>query len=348
MSTSASGPGGERTAPVTGVVTRLPEPRWATEPPDTPPTIGVLTATPWEFAAMRALLDRRGEDDPDVPRDDPAHYVLGSQPSRRRGTAHRVVLTQLGRSGTDAAANGCTNLLRSFPSVKLVFMVGTAAGIPNLAQPERHVRLGDIVVATQGVVDYDHVRVNGDGVQPRRQFPSPSPRLVRCADRLKADELSGEYPWERWLAGAAPANLNGYARPRPGTDVLHDHDGTRLKHPQRNRSGHRAGLPKVHYGLIGSANRSLRDAAVRDQVATRHGFLALDMESAGVGASCFLNDREWFVVRGVSDYADHHRNEVWRHYASLAAACYVRALLAECLPVEPQYGLGGELAQAEY
>jgi nucleoside phosphorylase len=170
---------------------------------------------------------------------------------------------------------------------------------------------------------------------------------VRCADRLKADELSGEYPWERWLAGEVPANLNGYARPRPGADLLHDHAGLRQKHPQRNRSGHRAGLPKVHYGSIGSANRSLRDAAVRDQVATRHGFLALDMESAGVGSSCFLNDREWFVVRGVSDYADSHRNEVWRHYASLAAACYVRALLAECLPVEPQYG-HGELAPAHY
>lgn len=341
MSTLGSGHNAERPLPV-------PEQRSGSDLFGARPTIGALTATPWEFAAMRALLDRRGEDDVDVPRDDPAHYVLGTQPSRRRGTAHRIVLTQLGRSGTDAAANGCTNLLRSFPSVKLVVMVGTAAGIPNLAYPERHVRLGDIVVATQGVVDYDHVRVNGDGVHPRRQFPSPSPRLVRCADRLKADELSGKFPWERWLVNEVPANLNGYHRPRPSTDVLHDHAGLRLKHPQRNRSGHRAGLPKVHYGSIGSANRSLRDAAVRDDVATRHGFLALDMESTGVGSSCFLNDREWFVVRGISDYADHYRDEVWRHYASLAAASYVRALLAECLPVEPQFGHGGELEPANY
>jgi nucleoside phosphorylase len=335
MSTSGSG----HTTQVTPVVTRLPEPRRAS----TPPTIGVLTATPWEFAAMRALLDRPHNDE--GTRNDPAHYVLGELPSRRSGADHSVVLTQLGRTGTDAAASGCTNLLRSFASVKLVVMVGTAAGIPDLRHPERHVRLGDIVVATQGVVDYDHVRVNGDGVQPRRQFPSPSPRLVRCADRLKADELSGEYPWEEWLGDRMPANLNGYARPRPGTDLLHDHAGRRLKHPQRNRTGHRPGLPKVHYGSIGSANRSLRDAVVRDQVAARHGFLALDMESAGVGSSCFLNDREWFVVRGIADYADSHRNERWRHYASLAAAGYVRALLAECLPVEPQYG-HDELASA--
>lgn len=336
-----SGHNGERRVTV-------PEQRSEAERVDARPTIGVLTATPWEFAAMRALLDGRGEDDVDAPRDDPAHYVLGTQPSRRRGTSHQVVLTQLGRSGTDAAANGCTNLLRSFPSVKLVVMTGTAAGIPNLTYPERHVRLGDIVVATQGVLDYDHVRVNGDGVQPRRQFPSPSPRLVRCADRLKADELIGEYPWERWLVDEVPANLTGYRRPRPNTDVLRGHDSVRLKHPQRNRSGHRTGLPKVHYGSIGSANRSFRDATVRDEVATRYGFLALDMESAGVGASCFLNDREWFVVRGISDYADHYRDEVWRHYASLAAASYVRALLAECQPVEPQYGPGGALEPAHY
>jgi nucleoside phosphorylase len=340
MNRSGSGHNGERPVPV-------PEPRSRSELFEARPTIGALTATPWEFAAMRALLDRQG-DDVDAPRDDPAHYVLGTQPSRRQGNAHRIVLTQLGRSGTDAAATECTNLLRSFPSVKLVVMVGTAAGIPNLAHPEKHVRLGDIVVATQGVVDYDHVRVNGDGVQPRRQFPSPSPRLVRCADRLKADELSGRYPWERRLVDEVPANLNGYGRPRPSTDVLHDHDGARLKHPQRNRSGHRVGLPKVHYGSIGSANRSLRDAAVRDEVARRHGFHALDMESAGVGNSCFLNDREWFVVRGISDYGDRYRDEVWRYYASLAAACFVRALLAECLPVEPQFGHGGELEPAHY
>src|ERR1700742_4368870 len=252
MSASERAQSGERPVPV-------PDRRGGPGRSEARPTIGMLTATPWEFAAMRAVLDRPGEDDADVPPDDPAHYVLGTQPSRRRGIAHQVVLTQLGRSGTDAAANGCTNLLRSFPSVKLVVMVGTAAGIPNLTYPERHVRLGDIVVATQGVVDYDHVRVNGDGTQARRPFPSPSPRLVRCADRLKADEPSGKYPWERWLDDV-PMTLNGYGRPRQSTDVLHDHDGTRLKHPQRGRSRHRVGLPKVHLGSIGSANRSLRDA----------------------------------------------------------------------------------------
>jgi nucleoside phosphorylase len=62
-----------------------------------------------------------------------------------------------------------------------------------------------------------------------------------------------------------------------------------VAHPRRDVSGHRKGFPKVHYGLIGSAERSLWDAAVRDEVAAQHEFLAVEMEGAGLGGSGFVN-----------------------------------------------------------
>jgi nucleoside phosphorylase len=99
--------------------------------------------------------------------------------------------------------------------------------------------------------------------------------------------------------------------------------------PQRNR----AGLPKVHYGRVGSANISLRDAQVRDQLATEYNLRAFEMEGARVGTSAFLNDRHWFMVRGISDYADRGFGTVWRKYASLAAAAYIRTLLGACQPI---------------
>jgi len=79
----------------------------------------------------------------------------------------------------------------------------------------------------------------------------------------------------------------------------------------------------VHYGLIGSANVSLRDAELRDQLATEYNLRAFEMEGAGVGASAFLNDRHWFMVCGISDYADRGFGTTWRNYACLAAATYV-------------------------
>jgi nucleoside phosphorylase len=297
------------------------------------PTIGLVTAMPEEFVAMRALLDDTVER---YVAGDPAFYVLGTLPSRDADQPHDLVLTLLGATATNAAASGCANLIRSFASITMVVMVGTAAGVPNPHRPERHVRLGDIVVASQGVVDYDHIRAVEGGTQPRRPFPVPSPRLAQCADMLKADEISGHRAWEQWLDPSRRPELRGYGRPPERTDVLHDSAGWPLRHPRRDHSGHRKGLPKVHYGLIGSADRSLSDIATRDQLAARHGFLAVEMEGAGIGIGSFLQGREWFVVRGISDYGDPHRDETWRRYASLAAAAYVRALLARCLPLDPR------------
>jgi nucleoside phosphorylase len=339
MTTSKRGHSGDHDVDPASVVDRLPEPRpeaWADHP-----TIGLVTAIPEEFAAVRAMLETSTERNV---AGDPATYVLGSVPSRTNGRSHYTALTLLGETATGAAADGCTHLLRSFPSVAAVVMVGIAAGIPNRERPERHVRLGDIVVATHGIVDYGHVRSVADGEHPRRQFPRPSPRFVRCADMLKADELGGLRPWERWLGANRPPNLAGYDRPPQHTDVLRDSAGSPLPHPRRNLSRHPKTMPKVHYGSIGSADISLRDALVRDELAARHGFLAVEMEGAGIGRSSFLNGKEWFVVRGVSDYGDGYRDDAWRRYASITAAAYVRALLAKCLPLEAQYGHGHRAA----
>jgi nucleoside phosphorylase len=297
-----------------------------------PPTIGIVTAIPEEYAAMCALLDCPVERDV---KGDPATYVLASVPSKSDALNHRVALTQLGATATDAAADGCTHLLRSFPSVAVVLMVGIAAGIPNPRQPTRHVRLGDIVVGTRDFIDYGHLRRVANGEQQRRQFPQPSPRFVRCADMLKAGELGGKRPWEHWIGPGRPANLVRYTRPPHRTDVLRDRAGDAVSHPSRRLSEHPAnGMPKVHYGSIGSADISLRDAATRDELAARYGFLAVEMEGAGIGRSSFQNGKEWFVVRGISDYGDGHSDDAWRRYASLTAAAYVRALLAKCLPFE--------------
>jgi nucleoside phosphorylase len=292
------------------------------------PTVGLVTAIPEEFVAMRALLDNTSEA---FMSSDPAHYVLGTLPSRDKGQRHGVALMLLGATATNAAANGCANLIRSFPSITIVIMVGIAAGVPNPQRPDRHVRLGDVVIATQ-IVDFDHIRAGYGGVEPRRPLSLPSPRLTHCADILRTEELSGRRPWERWLNLSRHPGLAGYGRPPEHTDVLYDSAGWPLRHPRRDYSGHRKGFPKVHHGIIGSSNRSLRDVTMRDQLATQHGLIALEMEGAGIGTSSVLHSREWFVIRGISDYGDSYRSDQWRRYAALAAAAYTRELLATYPP----------------
>lgn len=303
------------------------------------PVFGILTALPEELAAMRALIDAPERA---IARGDRANYVTGTLPSLDPDQPHQVVVTMMGDTGNDAAVQACANLIRSFESVGFVLMVGIAAGVPDPRRPERHVRLGDIVVATAGIVDYDHIVDKPGGPEPRQPFPLPSSLLRYRTRWLEAEEKRGLRPWEQWLE-RGERELAGFARPPADTDVFYASDTASkpARHPDMTLSGHRAGWPKVHYGPIGSADRSLRCARSRDQLAARHGVLAIEMEGKGIGNASFARGLEWLVVRGISDYGDRRATRRWHNYAALAAAAYTRALLAECPPGTARDGYPG-------
>jgi nucleoside phosphorylase len=269
--------------------------------------------------------------EPDWVDGDPADYTVGTLPSVDPAQPHRVVLCQLGGTAPASAAESVAHLIRSYPSVDQIVMTGVAAGFPAPSDPARHVRLGDILVATYGVVAYDHIVDRAAGSELRAGFPRPSVLLSRRVERLRGGVLLGERPWEALIERAVRA-APGFARPGDATDVLHDGDGDGLvPHPDPALSGHLAGRPKIHYGRIGSADRSLRHAVNRDELARRFGIIGVEME----GTAAFATGRSWFVVKGVSDYADRHMNQAWRNYAALASAAYVRSLLAVCPVVAP-------------
>jgi nucleoside phosphorylase len=301
------------------------------------PVIGIVTALPEEFAAMVSAVDEAEEW---AVAGDPAEYVCGTIPSAMPGRPHPVVLTLLTETGTNWAATAVTNMLRSFESIDQVLMVGVAAGVPAPREPHRHVRLGDVVVATWGIVDYDHVVDQPGGVSLRQGFPQPSAFLAQRVKRLAAGDLGGWRPWESELV-ALLERLPGFARPAPASDRLYLHE-RQVRHPDPAASGHRAGVPKVHEGRIGSANRSLRNAARRDSLAREYDLRAIEMEGSGIGSSAFAGGRDWLVVRGVSDYGDQRLDRLWRPYASAVAAAYTRALLRRCPPITPHGGrIGG-------
>jgi hypothetical protein len=54
------------------------------------------------------------------------------------------------------------------------------------------------------------------------------------------------------------------------------------------------------------------------------------MEAAGIATefSCI-------AIRGISDYADSHKNDGWHHYAAAAAAACVKELLSYFDPMTP-------------
>lgn len=292
------------------------------------PTIGVVTALPKEFAAFELMLDSTVSDT--VVDGDPGRYVVG------RVGAHVVVLALLPKMGLDPATAVSTHLLRSFPGVMELLMVGIAGGIPHPSSPQKHVRLGDVVVSSsQGVVQFDAGRIDqvlqdgraaGARFTIRSSAPLPSTRLLQEVRILEARRARGERPWEAFMARAAP--LERSARPGDALDVLHDPVEPARIVPHPTDPDRRPGHPRLHDGVIASSNALLKDPQLRDFLRDQHDVRAVEMEGHGIAVASWIAGRAgYFLVRGICDYCDSFKNDFWQEYSAAAAAAFARAVL---------------------
>lgn len=275
------------------------------------PTIGIVTALSQEYAAVRAMLDDIKE--PKVT-GDPNVYTLGSIPSLSGGH-HVVVVTLLKQMGNNSAASAATNLLRTFSSIDDVLMVGIAGGIP-----QKGLRLGDVAVSNEkGVMQYDNIKVTDREVEIRDTSGKPSARLIGKVKSLEAKRIEGRRPWENHVVRAK--HIENSDRPPSETDIF----GEEI--PERK-------FPKIFYGLIGSSNTLLKSADFRDSLAEK-GVIAVEMEGSGIADGTWEFGKGYLLIRGISDYCDIVKNDIWQGYAAAAAAAYMRALI-ESIPVEAQ------------
>lgn len=294
-------------------------------------TVGIVTALPKEFAAVSAMIDN-ADVYPALP-GDPNIYCVGTIPalSSESNIKHHVVVTQLVKMGNNSAASVASDLLRSFPDVRDVLMVGIAGGVPYPGKPDMHVRLGDIVISRdRGVVQYDMQKVETGKMEVRDTSMPPSARMIRVVNLLEARRLAGEYPWEKHIERAY--HLEGVTRPDEEADVLHDSENPNsiIEHP--SDPIRRKGCPKIHYGLIGSANTLLKNPQLRDHLRDNFGVRALEMEGSGIADGTWHHAAQYILVRGICDYCDSYKNDLWQGHAAVAAAAYARALV-EALPV---------------
>ena len=83
-----------------------------------------------------------------------------------------------------------------------------------------------------------------------------------------------------------------------------------------------AQVPCVHIGTVGSGDIVMRSAVDRDRLAQHHNIIALEMEGAGVWETM-----PCIIIKGVSDYADSHKDKKWQNFAAATAASATKALL---------------------
>ncbi|OJJ37902.1 hypothetical protein ASPWEDRAFT_471924 [Aspergillus wentii DTO 134E9] len=154
-------------------------------------TVGWVCVQDCELDAVRALLDE--EDEPlEAALNDDNLYILG------RIGEHDVAIAFAYLSGTYAAAQVVTNLVRTFPNIRFGLMVGVGGGAPNAPHPDdparsRDIRLGDVVVSEPhgnhgGVLNYDKGKWNGEKeLSIESHLNSPPTVLLKGIRRLRVD-----------------------------------------------------------------------------------------------------------------------------------------------------------------
>lgn len=284
----------------------------------------IVTALPKEATAMKIMLDKHERFGLST---DPNLYNLGviyldGDPARPR----EIILASSGM-GKVHASTLATSAIQSFPGIDHIIMTGIAGGCPDHEDVERHVRLGDIVYSDEsGIIEYDFVKETEDERQKRRFPEKPSARLLKVAHDLVSEERLGVRPWVDYLQRVR--GRHGFDRPSGDKDVLH-HGEDIVPHPHDplRRDGH----PRIYGGGIGTADTLLKNAATRDELRDKYKVRAVEMEASGIQSAAWAQGKDVFVVRGICDYCDTHKNDDWQEYAAAAAAAYTRALV-EALP----------------
>jgi nucleoside phosphorylase len=294
-------------------------------------TVGWVCALPVELAAAKAMLDEKHEDAiRGVGDNDENVYCLGSVAD------HNVVIVCLpaGHIGNNPAATVATQLRAAFKGIRFGLMVGIGGGVPSA---EADIRLGDVVVSQPqltfgGVVQYDFGRRTPNGLQRIGSLNSPPQKLLSAMGTVQANAMLGESTLSDHLS--ILERIPTFQRRRAGPDLLfkaaynhergHTCDKCSVESRQPRPERESGAEVTVHYGTIASGNQVMKDAAERDRISGElGGVLCFEMEAAGL-----MNSFPCLVIRGISDYADTHKNYQWQAYGAGTAAAYAKELLS--------------------
>jgi nucleoside phosphorylase len=295
-------------------------------------TIAWICALPSEMAAAKLMLDDIHDELPQ-PSTDHNSYTLG------RISGHNIAIACLpcGIYGITSAATVLAHMLPTFQSLRFGLMVGIGGGVPS---GKADVRLGDVVVSiptqlSSGVIQYDYGKTLHDGQFQRSGFLNKPPQtLLTAVTQIRSNDIIGAAKLEASITAALRKNqIANEQFSRPDRDWLfnpvYKHQGGDADcskcdlHQLVSRATRSNSAPHIHYGLIASGNRVMKDAETRDTIARYMDVLCFEMEAAGL-----MDQLPCLVIRGICDYCDSHKHKQWQNYAALSAATYAKELLS--------------------
>ncbi|THX23129.1 WD40 repeat-like protein [Aureobasidium pullulans] len=296
-----------------------------------------------EYTAALSMLDEEHE----TLRQDIADeniYTLGSI------NGHNVALATLPKTGNSPTARVMTNMSRTFQALRFYLLVGIGGGIP-VRTDDGPVRLGDVVVS-EGVIQHDRGKFEASGFKLKGTLAPPPQVLLAATNTLLAKrDLTDDDPLLEHLSriDTNKPRLKRYRFPGRKRDHVYEPSYTHLvkgatcdeakcdptKRILRGPSDETLDSQVVeqpditiHQGTILSGETVMKNGAQRDAVAKPLDAICYECEAAGAMSSV-----PCLVVRGISDYADSHKNDDWHGFGSAVAAAYARQLFFH-LPID--------------
>jgi nucleoside phosphorylase len=286
--------------------------------------IAILTVIPQELTAVKAALGIQ-----DIPdnrtrtQDSKTVYLHGELFSEQTQRNYSLALGCIGRAGNYNSSQAATEAILSYDP-KLLVLLGIAAGIKGKA------KLGEVVFSER-IVGYESAALrqleDGAKVEHRPDMLSVPTGIYQDAMFYLAayKDLGSNNP--KRLELSFKEKGGNYPTPADDQSYLQEHDII-------------CGI-EIDVCTIASGEKLLKDPQfledIRDQ---QHGRVKVgEMEAIGFSNACQTMQRDWLVVRGISDFGDSYKSDIFHPLASLTAA----TVLADFL----QYGvdLGNTLIQ---
>ncbi|KAF1950658.1 purine and uridine phosphorylase [Byssothecium circinans] len=314
-----------------------------------------------ELLPAQLMLDEEHTPPPYNTHYDENTYICGTI----NGHAVVVATCPQGETGNVNAGRLTGSMFKTFPNIRMVVLVGIGGGIPRTPasqHPLKDIHLGDVVVGWPGdgkpaCVYHDRGRAKAGGeFEMVGTMQNPDWRLTNALSMLALDYKLRRTKFHEQLARLR--DFDEFAHPGLEHDRLfkagHPHasgygsdctacDPNELV-PRPLRTEDDKNKFVFHQGRIATGNAVIQDGELRDQIGARcGGALCVEMEAAGVDAN-----RRCLVIRGISDYADSHKSDVWRPYAAGKAAAFARELLCRIPPgtVKEMEGVDAGLREA--
>lgn len=295
--------------------------------------VGWICPLEVEQTAAMEMLDEEHNPLPQ-PKGDTNIYNLGSI------NGHNIVIAGLPTAGNCRAATVATQMRMTFPNLKYCLLVGIGGGVPTVTEAGL-IGLGDVVVSEpsgthSGAIQYDHGKAKNGHFERKGCLAPPPTALLNAVRELSVRRNRMDYDpvWEntkRIRSDRPPLRRFKY----PGAENDYQYVPY-YEHKTEGVSCEKGGCdPKyrteprlqidsfvvVHRGTIASGELVIKDAKKRDELAKEHRVLCFEMEATGV-----LTDFPCLVIRGISDYCDSHKNDIWQGWAAAVAAAYARQL----------------------